>query len=237
MLLDNVGYQNQWAEYLTRNFCVYYSSAHWSNEENFQEWSVTRVKGKDLWLKAIELDRLDPEVWAYVKDGPKTLKDEWYIKWWALCKTVDEVKQSIYNKRPLVTGSNKINWWTANKAPYVLKGNTWPWHAIAIIWYDDDYEGWCLIIKNSYWDEKFDGGKMYLPYKSFDLLFNSKYSLIDKEDAILSYKKKVMEWINIESAKRAFEEGLWNGERPTDSMTREETAAIIMRAIDKLRGE
>jgi len=29
VILDNVEYQNQWLESITRNFCVAYSTSHW----------------------------------------------------------------------------------------------------------------------------------------------------------------------------------------------------------------
>lgn len=44
-----------------------------------------------------------------------------------------------------------------------------------------------------------------------------------------------MENINIEEAKRAFTNKLWNGERATEPITREEAAAIIQRALDSIK--
>jgi len=75
---------------------------------------------------------------------------------------------------------------------------------------------------------------MYLKYEDINLLFSSKYSLIDKEDEVISYKKRIMENITIPSAKDAFEAGIWNGLNPQMPATRQETAAMIQRAIEKL---
>ena len=41
-----------------------------------------------------------------------------------------------------------------------------------------------------------------------------------------------MSEIHIEAAKKAFEKGIWNGMNATAPVTREEAAAMIMRAIE-----
>lgn len=233
VLLDNVEYENQWLEKVTKMMCVYYSTAHWSNEENFQEWSDVRIAWKSLWLIAFDLGRLDLEKGALVSNGPRTARDEWLISGWVKVKTVDEIKDSLINKRPIVVWSNKINWSTWYNSPYVLWWNKWSGHAVLIIWYDDNYEWGCFVIKNSYGDERFDSGKMYLKYENLWLLFNSKYSLIDEEDPILAYKKKVMENIDLEKAKEGFELGIWNWERPREPISRQETVTVILRALEK----
>jgi len=233
VLLDNVEYQNQWLEEITKNMCVFYSTWHWSNEENFLEWSDVRINNKDLWLKALELGRLDVEKGAMVSDWPKTARDMWLIKWWALIETVDEAKHSIFKNRPIVVWSNKIKWSLWYKAPFVLWGNSWSWHAVLIIWFDDNYEGWCFIIKNSYWPEKYDHGKFYLKYTDFNLLFGWKFSLIDQEDQILSYKEKIMENIDLEWAKKQFKKGNWNWLNPRDPMSRQEVMAVMYRQDEK----
>lgn len=233
VILDNCEYQNQGLEDITRNMCVYYSTGHWSNEENYWEGSKVRIDCKELWLKALELWRLDVNKWALVSDWPKTAKDLWFIKWWLKVKNISEIKHSLFNKRPIVVGSKKINWKSWYKKPFVLSGNSWSGHAVLIIWYDDNYEGGCFIIKNSYWKGKYDSWKMYLKYSDFNLLFPSKYSLIDKEDDLLLLKKKIMAKINIPMARAWYELGLWNWERPDAPATREEIVTIILRAIQK----
>ena len=234
-ILDNVVYQNQGMEEITKMMCVYYSTWHWINEENFQEWSSVRVINKELWLKALELWRLDVKLGSLVSDWPRTARDEWYIKWWTLVRTVEEMKNSLLSKQPVVVWANKIDWKKWYKSPFIVWGNKWSGHAVLIIWYDDNYEGWCFIIKNSYWTWKYDTGKMYLKYEDFGLLFPSKYSLIDEEDIILKYKKEIMEWINIKKAEDAFELWIWNWLDATKWASREETATMILRAIEKLK--
>lgn len=233
-LMDNVEYQNQWLEEVTQMMCVYYSTGHWSNEENFQEWSDVRIPCKDLWLRALALWRLDVNKWSLVSDGPKTARDSWLIKWWALVNSVDSIKHSLIQKRPVVVWSFQLDWSAAKNSPHLLKWPKWSAHAVLIIWYDDEIHWWSFIIKNSYGSEKYDWWKMYLKYSDFWLLFHSKYSLIDQEDPILSYKENVMSKINIPMAKVWYELWLWNWDNATGPVSREESVTIILRAIQKM---
>jgi len=224
-------YQNQSLEDITKYMCVFYNTTHWINILNKIEWSKTFQDGKALWLEAIDKWLLDPKNWAYIVNWPKLLKQKGLIKWYALIHTLDEIRHSIDNNRPVSTWSNKIDWRAWLKIPYIL--SEWPsyWHAFLIIWYDDASQ--LLVIKNSYWDWKFDNGKNYLKYSDIWLLFNSKYSLIDQEDPIITYKQKIMAWINIEKAKEAFELWLWNWENPTKPMSREEVMTVLLRIMEK----
>lgn len=43
-----------------------------------------------------------------------------------------------------------------------------------------------------------------------------------------------MDAITIDAAKKAFNNGLWNGINPTQPATREEVAAMVERAFEKL---
>ncbi len=233
-ILDNVEYQNQWLEEITKMMCVFYSTWHGSNEENFQEWSKTRIINKDLWLEAEKLWRLDITKWASVSDWPRTAKDLGYITGWTLIETIEEAKHSIINKRPIVVWSNKINWVLWRKYPFVLWGTSWSGHAILIIWYDDDYEEGCFIIKQSYWKDKYYNWKQYLKYSDFWLLYTWKYSLIDSIDPILSYKQTIMDWINLEMAKVGFELWLYNWKDNEKPITREECITVVVRWLEKI---
>jgi len=232
-ILDNVEYQNQGLEDITKMMCVFYSTAHTNNEENYQEWSDVRIDAKEFWIIAKRKGRLSDK-WALVSAWPKTARELNYIKGWTLIKTVNEAKLSIMNKRPIVVWSNTIQWSKWYEKPFVLWWDSGSWHAVCIIWYDDEYEGGCFIIKNSYWAERYDNWKMYLKYQDFGLLFWSKYSLIDTEDPIIAYKKKIKEMIDLDLAKTWYELWLWNGNNPREPISRQETIVVIMRAIEKL---
>ena len=43
-----------------------------------------------------------------------------------------------------------------------------------------------------------------------------------------------MDSISIEDAKKAFEDGIWNGLDPKNPASREEVAAVVYRAIQKM---
>ena len=99
-------------------------------------------------------------------------------------------------------------------------------HAYCIVGYNN--EGWIAI--NSYGQSN---GKFIIPYDLTSSLYN-RYSIMDTKDeeAIISYKKRIMQNITIEDAKKALESKVWNGERAQEPATREEVAAMIHRAIE-----
>lgn len=68
----------------------------------------------------------------------------------------------------------------------------------------EDY--WIAV--NSYGQ---DNGLFYIPYSLTDTLF-TRYAIVDSKDeeAILSYKKRIMSTITIEDARKAYEANLWN---------------------------
>jgi len=72
-----------------------------------------------------------------------------------------------------------------------------------------------------------------LRYSDFWLLFNSKYSLVDKEDPILAYNKKIMNDIDLEKAKEWFKLWLWDWKRPRDNMSRQEVMTVLLRTMEK----
>ena len=233
-IMDKWIYQNQWLEEITKMMCVFYSTAHWNNEQNIIEWSKVRINWKDFWLQAKENKLLNPKKWALLKNWPAFAKTLKYISWYSLVQELEEIKDSIINNRPIVVWTNKANWKTTRKVPYTLELWTSYWHAFVIVWYDDDYEWWCLICKNSYWKEVYDNWKFYIRYSDFkEILFYSKYSLIDEIDPILIYKKNIMENINIPMAKVWFELWIWNWKDATEEITREKCVTVVLRAIEK----
>lgn len=73
-----------------------------------------------------------------------------------------------------------------------------------------------------------------IPYAYTETLY-TRYAVYNQfdEDLIISYKKRIMDEINIEDAKKAVGQ-VWDGTRPTDTVTREEAAAMTYRAMQKL---
>lgn len=225
-IIDDVNdYQNQWLEEISKYMCVFYSSTHWVNIMNELEWVWEEDKSwKDSWLYAHKKWLLDLKTGAYLSSWPKIMKELWYIKWYALITTIEEAKRSIVNWRPIVVWSNRLKWWWPCEAKQSY------WHAVLIIWYNKDW----FIIKQSYWKEKYNEWKNLLLYKDFNLLYNSKYSLIDIENPILSYKKQVMENIDLDPAKVWFLLWLYNWKNNTSPITRQEAVSVIVRALEKM---
>ena len=233
-VMDKWEYQNQGFESITKYMCVYYSTAHWNNEQNIIEKSDIRISAKQFWWQAHEKDLLDIEKWTKLKNWPAFAKTLKYISWYSLLKELNEFKDSIVNNRPVVVWTNKGNWKKTKKYPFILWKWQCYWHAFVVIWFDDDYEWWCLICKNSYWKKWWNNWKFYIRYSDFkEILYYSKYSLIDELDPILLYKQKIMEEINIPMAKVGFELWIWNWEDATESITREECVTVVLRAIEK----
>lgn len=213
--------------------CVFYSTSNGSNLMNFIEWSSVRIPASKLCEKAVEEGLLDVTKWAWIISGPKLTNKLGYIDWYAEISTLYEMKHSIANKRPIVCGSNQIDWSSATKE------NEWTvhaWkaygHAILLDGYDDNNEQ--FRIRQSY--DKWDKSHQWIGYnEALSLLYPTRFSLIDKSDPIITnYKKQIMENITIESARIAFEAGIWNWLDPQKPASREETAAMIQRAFDKL---
>lgn len=220
-------FQNQadWYPY----WCVFFSQSMAENEMNFIEWSKERSTWWQLCDYALSKWLFNPESGAMIISWPKVWVALWFLSWYAEISTLDEIKHSIANNRPVQCGSNKLNF-----SKIILEEKAWYWHSVHIVWYDDDKQ--LLKIKESYWKGRWDWWYQYLRYSDIWLLYPTKFSLIDKQDKnILLYKKRIMEWINIEKARDAYNLGIWNWLDATKPASREETATMILRAIEKLK--
>lgn len=235
-IMDQWEYQNQWIEDITKYMCVYYSTWHWNNEQNIIEWSWVKINCKNFWLLASENNLLDLNAWTKLQNWPDFGIELKYISWYTKVRSLNDIKDSIINKRPIVIGTNKGNWKDAKKTPFILTLGDSYGHAFVIIWYDDNYMWGCIICKNSYWNDWWDNWKFYIKYSDFkEILFYSKYSLTDEINPIINYKQQIMDNINIEKAKDAFIAWIWNGKDASKPVTREECATMVMRALEKLQ--
>lgn len=211
--------------------CVFFSDSQGSNIMNFLEGSDVRSTWKELCDYAQLQWLFNPSSWAAIKSWPKVGKELWYLAWYVTVDTVDEILNSIANGRPVQCGSNQIDWNSATAENWwTVSGKASYGHSIILNGYS--YKTKQFRIKQSY--NKWDSGHQFLNFSDFNLLYPSKYSLIDNPDPIISYKQKIMDNISIDSAKKAFENGFFNGERPQDTATREEVAAMVERAYEKL---
>lgn len=197
--------------------CVYFSTSEWTNYLN-----VIRTKWGDLCDKS---ETREEWVWDYLINWAKLALKLWLISWYGQIKSLLALKTSIVQNRPVLVWSNTINW-TATKANWNIAVRwTWYWHRFHIIGYNDNDSH--FICKNSYWPSYMDKGNFYIKYEDYDLLYNTKLSFIENPKLIDNYKKKIMEWITLDSAKIAFLLWIYNWDKRN-----EETRAIMLRAIE-----
>lgn len=222
--------QNQWAQPLTKMACSRYGMAHIANGQNILLDKWQPYQWIDLWKSYLEINPQAETSGATLQSALKQAKDTKIISWYAVVKTIDEAKQAIDRGHFIYTGSSNGDWVSVrDKKIYALRTDSRiVWHVWVIIGYDDT--GFIAI--NSYGQ---NNGYFSLPYNLFDTTF-TKYAIIPTQeiDTILLYKQRIMDGISIESAKTAFTNGFWNGERPKDTVTREEAAAMVERAFEKL---
>jgi len=228
--IDDNEFQDQSIDYPYG--CVFFANSMGSNAMNFVEGGNDRSTWKWLCDYAEGINKFNPKVGAYIIDWPKVGVKLGYLSGYVEVKTVAQIKQSIASWRIVHMGSSQIDWALTIKNGYtIVWGNSYG-HSMHIVGYDDNTE--LFKIKDSYGTGQRLGGYMYLKYENINLLFSSKYSLIDKEDEVISYKKRIMENITIPSAREAFTNGFWNGLNPQQPASREEVAAICQRLFEKL---
>lgn len=182
-ILSDNSILNQWRT----NWCVAYASTNGINESN-QFFGDYRKKDP-IELKDYIKNNLDPEI---DKNGTFIINwQKWAIAlWWAIdynpVRTINEVKISILDWFSVQTWSNKISWgetWLSWVATEWVGG----WHAISIVWYDDNLSlvdfkwnifQWWFVVENTWWEHWGKKWRYYIPYEKFNLLFNTKNSLI-----------------------------------------------------------
>lgn len=194
-ILDDSLLQNQWyGRY--KYWCVGFGTSNAIREmNNALGYDVSWiVKWEVICEEMIHDGLLDVNFGAYAIDGPKTAKKLWWITWFTQVDNVLQIKHSIFNKRPIVTGTNKANWNLTNTYPFILRYlSSSYWHITTIIWYNDDLHGWVFICENSYWDYNGNSWRFYLRYEDINrILFNTKLSLFtDKEDQFNKMKLEI----------------------------------------------
>ena len=199
--------QNQ--RYTDPYWCVFFTWSSITNTMNYIANESERISWTDLCKIAIEKDLLDPEKGAYIVSSPKLLKELWYITAYWLCRNLEDIKISLFNKKPVQTGSNLIDWIkTKANNNIAVRGSSY-WHSFFICGYDDEKE--VLICENSYWEESYDNWYFYINYSDIDLLFLSKYVMTDTQEEVKSdYEKFLDRWyINQPNPTRVLDEKLF----------------------------
>ena len=195
-VLDDWIVNNQWKSWEYAYSCVFFGEAN-SINEIYHNTPILNQKQKVKWSyiadEAEKNGKLDKKTWAFLIDWPKESKRLWLIDWYAWVSSIEEIKNSIFNNRPVWVGSNSINWIETRK-DNIVKRWSWYGHKFIIIWYDDEKK--YLICENSYGKELFDNGRFYLPYDLFDLLYPTKTA-----NFINDTRFKILDWYLREAKK------------------------------------
>ncbi len=145
------------------------------DKETYRSWFVLFDTLVRLWLASRTL-------WSYVIDNITTAKKIWYLDWYYSVKTIEEIKNAIYNLNSVVTGSKTIDW-SQCKDWLVKSVSSWYGHCFELCgWNDDkiiwDYTWW-FYCRNSYWKDFQDNWWFWIPYDLYDkILFNTRKAII-----------------------------------------------------------
>lgn len=208
--------------------CTNYSMAHCVNEANFQEAKAygydapAEVQGADLVRKSIPLG-FDVNFGWSLQGCMKMATNLDLITGYVMCPGAESAVQALSDGRMLYSGSRLINWRKSN----VLQAGTGPAHCICADGYDLDGE--FFWIRQSYGPKKFEAGRQRLRFQDFNLLF-TVYALTDKrdEEKIAAAQSKLRRL-------EAFKDGLWNGTRENDPITRYEASLMASRMSGKMQ--
>lgn len=228
---------NQMAQSDTHMACTRYGIYHIVNAQNAElarktDFKLVEVDPRLKWLKYLTVNPLAQTQWATLQSAMDQAKKDKDISGYALCNGELEMKDSLIHNNLIYTGSPDWDWqYVSETHTYRTRTGNVIGHAFCICWFAPQW--W--IVFNSLWP---DDWLFIIPYEFTNTLFN-RYSIFDSkdEDYLLDYNKRIMENITIEDAKEALLAKIWNGERPQEPASREETAAMIVRAIKQLQNK
>lgn len=224
----NIEIFNQGLKAITKMICTRAGLGHIINAQRMLNWEAP-IDIEAFWLRYLEVNPTAEKDGATIQSALKQAKDEGLIENYFVVKTETEINDSFSKWFFIYTGSNNWDWaFVRDNKVYRLRSD-WRvlWHAFAL----PDKEK----LLNSYWE---GNGYVNFPKELYSTTY-TKYAIIPKNgyNLDLIYKKTIMEKIKLESAKKAFELGIWNGLEWEKPVTREEAAAMIFRALEKLSAE
>lgn len=184
---------------------------------------------KPYWLEYLEENPSARSDGATLQSALTQFKNNGLITGYAVANSVELMKSAIRKGHLIYTGSLRGNWNLPNRIYSEATDNRTIGHCFPIVGYMDGADKDYWIAVNSYGQ---NNGIFYIPYSLTDTLF-TRYAVIDAKDeeAILSYKNRIMGAITIEDARKAYEAKIWNGENPEKPASRQEVSAMIWRAM------
>ena len=175
VLLSDWKILNQWKTLL----CVAYA---WTNCVNESAKFVKEEYNKDpvVLAKYIKnnLDSKIYERWTYIINWAKWAKALGWIEWYTQT-SIKDIKKALNNWLAIETWTNKVSWRKTRKNAVAVLWQGW-WHAISIVWYDDDLTRadwywkvytWFYIIENSWGEKWWDEWRYYIPYELAEKIF------------------------------------------------------------------
>lgn len=227
---DTLAIQDQSSEWITRMACSRFGMTHIVNGQTLITGNTQDLKGVDLWKRYLIQNPTAESDGATLQSALAQAKREGLIGWYGTIETMSMAKLAIDLGHFIYTGSFNGDWTSvrthgiyALRTDRAIVGHVW-----VIVGYDND---WFQAI-NSYGQKN---GYFTLPYELFFTTF-TKYAILPGEETnqLLTYRLKLMDNIKIDSARDALTNGFWNWERPQDTVTREEAAAMAERVYEKI---
>ena len=223
---DKLILQNQNSDKRTYKACTRFGLMHCMNAENVNEFlnqwfDYKQDNATDFWLR-LQQSRWRLNIGSSLQSALNQAKKEWFIDWYVVCETEDQMKKAIDNWMFIYTGSDKIDWTkTGQKKETVL----WCWwgHAFCI-WIYDNY--WFIPV-NSFGEKRGNWWYWTIHFGMKNKLYTT-YAVIDKDS---SGKLNAYKFNN--EFNQAIKLWITNGTNPDKPATRKEVAVMIYRATKK----
>lgn len=170
-------------------YCTAFSACNTINEQTAKEQSTAGVPysqrrtGYDLseiGLKAGKLSKTEGGAINWVLPYMRTLGD--ITGWVTVGRSIDAIKNSLFTKGCLLTGSNQISWGALSKTNFIVEkaspGSAG--HAFCLSGWDDNKQ--VFYVKNSWGEAWGDFGDFEIPYSlALSVLFTI-YAVTDADD-------------------------------------------------------
>lgn len=208
------------------NGCTCFALSHCVNEQTMSE----KTTWDALWTIAVEERTGNPTSWWSMSLALRLWIDKLYINWYANIEWIMNIKLRLFNRNPIYTGSNKIDWQQMardkSKFAVIKSGN---WHIFAIVGWNDNLTSptgkkWAFIVRDSMWKDFWYGdGHFYVSYEDIESLYTT-ISLITKEE--LENLQKTQDERAIQAAIASW---ITNGKNLYDTATRWQVALMVWR--------
>lgn len=211
--------------------CTRYGTTHSWNEMNANEWSDVKIDPIQQRVIALEkygavINRGDS-----LRSALQQAKDEWFIEWYAIVKTMYDIKHALAKWYCIYTGTSFADWKKTRSTGVfeALPAGSYG-HAFCFIGYNEKW----VIARNSYWSAyTYDGIEWSFLIRREDVkrMF-TMYALIDKQDVDKIKLQKMK--ADAESKRRMVDMGIRNWQNENDPVTRWQVALMLDRLYQNM---